>query len=191
VPSKSGQCPINQGSAPPNQGSAPANPGSARLRMDCAPTLNPPSRLSPLPQRRCLYNVQCTMTMTMYNDNVRMHRYLRANHFKLIEMMGYLPVDQMIQVRATLEDAGMRALAEIQGQSSNDQGRFVAGVCQVRSNSRNDLALFTNLCIGITRRGTITGQRTSQKGPWGPCCSRLLPHALPHLSLHASKWPRQ
>ena len=72
--------------------------------------------------------------------------------------MGYLPVDQMIQVRATLEDAGMRALAEIQGQSSNDQGRFVAGVCQVRSNSGNDLALFTNLCIGITRRGTVTGQ---------------------------------
>ena len=60
----------------------------------------------------------------MYNDNVRMHRYLRANHFKLIEMMGYLPVDQMIQVPATLEDAGMRALAQIQGQSSNDQGGF-------------------------------------------------------------------
>ena len=42
----------------------------------------------------------------------------------MIEMMGYLPVDQMIQVRATLEDAGMRALAQIQGQSSNDQGGF-------------------------------------------------------------------
>ena len=53
-----------------------------------------------------------------------MHRYLRANHFKLIEMMGYLPVDQMIQVRARLENAGMRALAQIQGQSSHDQGGF-------------------------------------------------------------------
>ena len=53
-----------------------------------------------------------------------MHRYLRANHFKLIEMMGYLPVEQMIEVRARLENAGMRALAQIQGQSSHDQGGF-------------------------------------------------------------------
>jgi hypothetical protein len=41
-----------------------------------------------------------------------------------VEMMGYLPVDQMIEVRAVLENAGMRALAKIQGQSSNDQGGF-------------------------------------------------------------------
>lgn len=39
-------------------------------------------------------------------------------------MMGYLPVDQMIDVRAILENAGMRAMAKIQGQSSNDQGGF-------------------------------------------------------------------